>query len=228
MSKDDCQRLSGIPAASDSASRKIRIFCVEQNPLLRDGISYAVNGQSDLEVVGEATSAEEATAAYSGLRPDLTLIDLNLPGLGGVGTIRSIRKNFPTAKFLLLTTYADDLLSQDVSAVSVEGYLSKHILRTDLLPAIRTISDGGRVVPFEIAAQLSSLMGVRMLTAREIEILRLVDQNKTRASIATSLAISEEIVAAHIRNILQRLHATDAQHALTIARNRGHLEPQQR
>ena len=204
---------------------KKRILCVDEHSLLRDGISYAINRQPDLIIAGEASSGVEAVTLYPSLLPDLTLVELEMRGVGGIQTVQAIRGRFPRARFVLLTTDPTELTAQQAFVASAEGYLSKHLLRTDLLDTIRIVLDGGHVIPADIAAKLSAFMGVSMLTARELEVIGLLDQDWSHSDIGSSLQIRDELVAAHVKNIIQRLHAHSLQHALTIARNRGYLKP---
>ena len=211
-----------MPQPSSNPPR-IRILCVDDHPVMRDGIAFALQTQEDLELVGEATSGEDAIRLFKELRPDITLMDLNLPGMDGVEAIEAIRKSSPRAKIIVLTTYSGDAMARRALNAGASGYLLKHMLRTDLIGTIRSAFSGARSIPPEIAAGLVERMGTRDLTEREIEVLRVLADGNSNKMIAEALHISEDTVKAHIKNILQKLDASDRTHAVTIALQRGYL-----
>ena len=190
---------------------------------MRDGIAFALQTQEDLELVGEATSGEDAIRLFKELRPDITLMDLNLPGMDGVEAIEAIRKSSPRAKIIVLTTYSGDAMARRALNAGASGYILKHMLRIDLIRTIRSVFSGARSIPPEIAAGLVERMGTRDLTEREIEVLRVLADGNSNKMIAEALHISEDTVKAHIKNILQKLDASDRTHAVTIALQRGYL-----
>ena len=211
-----------MPQPSSNPPR-IRILCVDDHPVMRDGIAFALQTQEDLELVGEATSGEDAIRLFKELRPDITLMDLNLPGMDGVEAIEAIRKSSPRAKIIVLTTYSGDAMARRALNAGASGYILKHMLRIDLIRTIRSVFSGARSIPPEIAAGLVERMGTRDLTEREIEVLRVLADGNSNKMIAEALHISEDTVKAHIKNILQKLDASDRTHAVTIALQRGYL-----
>ena len=211
-----------MPQPSSNPPR-IRILCVDDHPVMRDGIAFALQTQEDLELVGEATSGEDAIRLFKELRPDITLMDLNLPGMDGVEAIEAIRKSSPRAKIIVLTTYSGDAMARRALNAGASGYILKHMLRIDLMRTIRSVFSGARSIPPEIAAGLVERMGTRDLTEREIEVLRVLADGNSNKMIAEALHISEDTVKAHIKNILQKLDASDRTHAVTIALQRGYL-----
>ena len=211
-----------MPQPSSNPPR-IRILCVDDHPVMRDGIAFALQTQEDLELVGEATSGEDAIRLFKELRPDITLMDLNLPGMDGVEAIEAIRKSSPRAKIIVLTTYSGDAMARRALNAGASGYILKHMLRIDLIGTIRSVFSGARSIPPEIAAGLVERMGTRDLTEREIEVLRVLADGNSNKMIAEALHISEDTVKAHIKNILQKLDASDRTHAVTIALQRGYL-----
>ena len=202
---------------------RIRILCVDDHPVMRDGIAYALQTQEDLELVGEATNGEDAIKMFKELRPDITLMDLSLPGMDGIEAIEAIRKSSPRAKIIVLTTYSGDAMARRALNAGASGYILKHMLRTDLIGTIRSVFSGGRSIPPQIAAELAERIGTQNLTERELEVLRVLADGNSNKMIADTLNISEDTVKAHVKNILQKLDASDRTHAVTIALQRGFL-----
>ena len=192
---------------------------------MRDGIAFALQTQEDLELVGEAASGEEAVILFRKLRPDITLMDLSLPGMDGIQTIETIRKILPGAKIIVLTTYAGDVMARKALTAGASGYLLKHMLRTDLIGTIRAVQQGGRSISTEVAVELAVRLGAEDLSEREIELLRLLADGNTNKMLADELGISENTVKAHLKNIFQKLGVSDRTHAVTVAIQRGFLKP---
>jgi DNA-binding NarL/FixJ family response regulator len=202
----------------------IRILTVDDHPLLREGIAAVIEGQPDMRLVGEATNGLEALEAFRACRPDVTLMDLQMPGMGGVEAIAAIHREFPTARIVVLTTYQGDVQAVRAFKAGACGYLLKSMLRRELLDTIRGVHEGRRRIPPEIASEIAEHAADDALTPREVEVLRQVASGNGNKRIATQLAISEETVKAHMKNILAKLDANDRTHAVTIALKRGIIE----
>ncbi len=202
-------------------SRPIRVLVVDDHPLLRTGLGEAIASQPDMAVAGEAADGREAIARFHALRPDVTVMDIAMPELGGVEAMAAIRQDFPNARIIMLTTFKGD--AQILRAVQggAAGFLLKSTLRKELLDTIRAVHQGQRRIPPEIAMELAQHMGQGPLSARETEVLNHVATGHTNRRIAEHLSISEETVKAHMKNVLAKLAANDRTHAVTIALKRG-------
>ena len=205
-------------------SSPIRVLCVDDHPLMRDGIASALESQKDMTLVGEAVDGEQAVRLYRELRPDVTLMDLQMPGMNGIATIEAIRNEFPKARIIVLTTYSGDVQAARALKAGAVGYLLKSMLRNELLGTIRTVHAGGRRVPPEIAFELAEHLSADALSSREIEVLRSVAAGQSNKMVADELAISEDTVKGHMKNILSKLGANDRTHAVLIAIKRGFLD----
>ncbi len=202
---------------------KIRVLCVDDHPLVRDGIAFALLRQKDMELVGEAANGEEAVTEFRRLRPDVTLMDLQMPVLNGFDAIAKIKEEYPKARFVVLTTYAGDVQAARAFKVGASGYLLKNMLRIDLVDTIREVHLGLKHVPPEIAATLAERLSVDDLSERETEVLRAVSAGNSNKIIASELEISEDTVKGHMKNIMSKLRANDRTHAVLIALRRGFL-----
>jgi len=202
----------------------IRIMTVDDHPLLRQGIATLIKGQPDMEVVAEASDGEEAIAQFRRHRPDVTLMDLQMPNVNGTEAISRIRSEFPDAKILVFSTYAGDVQVLHAIKAGARGYLLKGNVRTELLDAIRTVHAGRKRIPPEIAAELAEHAADDELTSREIDVLRLIGAGNANKQIADKLCIGETTVKNHISSILSKLGANDRAHAVTIALQRGIIE----
>jgi DNA-binding NarL/FixJ family response regulator len=202
---------------------KIRVLCADDHPLVHDGIAFALQFQRDMEFVGSATSGEEAVEQFRRLHPDVTLMDLQMPGMAGLDAIVAIRREFPGARIIVLTTYSGDVRAARAIAAGAVGYLLKGSLRTKLVRTIREVHQGLRCIPPEIADSLAQRFEVDDLTEREIEILRLVAQGNSNKIVGDSLSISEETVKSHMKNVISKLRASGRTHAVQIAMQRGFL-----
>jgi DNA-binding NarL/FixJ family response regulator len=201
----------------------IRILTVDDHPLLRKGIAALVNAEDDMKLVAEASSGEEALEKFRVHRPDVTLMDIQLPGLNGIETISQIQNEFPNARIIVLTTYSGD--SQVVRAIKAgaRAYLLKRQVHRELLETIRAVHAGQRRVPQEIAVELVDRPRDD-LTAREIDVLRLIASGNANKEIADQLSIGEASVKSYVANILSKLDAKDRTHAVTIGLKRGIIE----
>jgi DNA-binding NarL/FixJ family response regulator len=192
--------------------------------LILEGIANVLQRQPDMEVVGEATDGHQAIEAFAKYRPDVMLIDLQMPGMNGIDTMIAILEKFPNARCVVLTTYAGDVQATRALKAGAKGYLLKSMLRKDLVDTIRIVHSGKSRIPSEIATELASHLGSDALSAREIEVLRMVGEGCSNKIVADHLKISEDTVKGHMRNILSKLNANDRTHAVMIAVKRGFLE----
>jgi DNA-binding NarL/FixJ family response regulator len=207
-----------------SATPIIRVLTVDDHPLLRSGIAAVLEGEKDVMVVGEATNGKEAVESFRVHRPDVTLMDLQMPVMNGIDAILAIRREFPGARILILTTYDGDAQAVRALKAGAAGYLLKNMLREELVSTIRSIHAGLRRIPSEIAAGIAEHVGDETLTDREIEVLRKVAAGTSNKIIASQLAVSEATVKTHMKSILSKLGAHDRTHAVTIAMKRGFID----
>ena len=203
----------------------IRILTVDDHELLRDGIAAVLEGETDMTVVGEATNGLEAVDRYRTLRPDVTLMDLQMPEMNGIDAIRAIRAEFPQARLIVLTTYDGDVLALRALRAGAAGYLLKTMLRRHLIDAIRAVHAGRKHIPGEIAVRMAEHQADDLLSDREIDVLQLVAAGQSNKEIANELSIAEETVKSHMKNILGKLAVDDRTLAVTVAIKRGILAP---
>jgi DNA-binding NarL/FixJ family response regulator len=211
-------------AAHASHSSCIKVLTVDDHPLVRDGISFSIQAESDMLVVAEAATGQEAIDLFRLHRPDVTLMDLQMPGMNGIDAMLVIREEFPTARIIVITTYSGDVQAARALKAGAAGYLLKGTMRKELADTIRRVHAGQRRIPYEVAAGIAEHVNSDNLTAREIEVLRNVAAGSSNKRIGDSLGISEETVKGHMRNILSKLEANDRTHAVTIALKRGFLD----
>jgi DNA-binding NarL/FixJ family response regulator len=211
-----------MSATSDSAL--IRVLCVDDHPLIREGIAAILEGESDMRLVGEAMNGREAIESFRRHRPDVTLMDLRMPDMDGVEAIARIRSEFSDARIIVLTSYAGDALALGALTAGASGYLLKNMLRRDMLDAIRAVHTGKRQIPREIATKIAEHASDDALTAREIDVLRHVAAGRSNKAIATELKISESTVKAHVKAILAKLDADGRTHGVMIAVKRGIID----
>ena len=211
-------------AAAEVRSDPIRILSVEDHPVFREGLSTIIGSQPDMLLVAQAGNAIEAVAEFRRHRPDITLMDLRLPGTNGIDTLISIRGEYPDARVIILTTADSDGEIQRALRAGASGYVLKSMPKNELLDVIRSVHSGRRYVPPQVAARLAEHIGEEDLTQRELEVLRLIRDGYRNKQIADRLAIAETTVNFHIKNLVEKLQANDRTHAVTIALRRGLLQ----
>ena len=205
----------------DGTHNLIRILTVDDHPLLRKGIAALVNAEPDLKLVAEASNGKEAIDAFRSHRPDVTLMDLQMPGVDGLEAIETIRREFPEARIIVLTTYSGDTQVLRALKAGARGYILKGHVHKELLDTIRAVHVGQKRIPPEIAAELADHATDDPLTGREIEVVRLIAAGNSNKQIADELSIGEATVKSHVTNILSKLGANDRAHAVTIGLKRG-------
>lgn len=199
----------------------IRLLVVDDHPMLREGIAAIVEGQSDMVLLAEASDGCEAVEMYRAHRPDIVLMDLQMPRMSGDEAMAVIRREYPDAKILVLTTYKGDAQALRALKAGAQGYLLKSALRKELLDTIRSLHAGRRSITPEVAAEIAGHALDDALTTREVAVLGCVAGGNSNKVVADRLTISEETVKAHMKNILAKLEARDRTHAVTIAIRRG-------
>jgi DNA-binding NarL/FixJ family response regulator len=202
----------------------ISVLSVDDHPLLREGVATLIANQTDMRLVAEASDGHEAVEAFRRHRPDVTLMDLQMPQMSGIDAMIIIRSECPHARVIVLTTYGGDALARRALQAGAQAYVLKSLVRKDLLNTIRTVHAGQRRVDPEIAAQLAEHTADDTLSPREIEVLAQIAAGNSNKRIADRLAITEETVKGHVRNILSKLGADDRTHAVTSALRRGIIE----
>ena len=206
------------------AKSVIKVLSVDDHPLLREGIAAVLQSEEDILLIGEATNGAEAIESFRKNRPDVTLMDLQMPVMNGIDAILAIRGEYPNARFIVLTTYQGDVLALRALKAGASGYLLKSMLQKDLLDTIRSVHAGRRCIPPGIAAELADHVTDDALSEREIEVLRRVAMGTSNKIIASQLSVSEATIKGHMKNILSKLGANDRTHAVTIAMKRGFLD----
>ncbi len=205
------------------ATKPIRIMIADDHPILRDGVAVLLESQPDMLLVGEASDGADAVRRYAALRPDVTLMDLQMPGMGGVAAIRAIREAYPRARILVLTTYDGDAQAAEALRAGAAGFLLKTTLRRELLDTIRAIHAGRRHVPAAIAQQIALHAGDESLSAREQAVLALVAEGLANKEVAWELGVAEDTIKTHLKNIFAKLGVSDRTLAVTTAMRRGIL-----
>jgi DNA-binding NarL/FixJ family response regulator len=206
------------------AEEAIRILSVEDHPVVREGLKTVIGSQPDMILVAQAGNAEQAVAEFRRHRPDITLMDLRLPGTNGTDALIAIRGEFPNARIIMLTTSDSDGEIQRAMRAGAAAYLLKSMPNDQILSVIRSVHAGRKHVPTEVAARLAEHLGEEDLTTRELDVLRLIRDGSRNKQIADKLGIAETTVNFHIRNLVDKLGANDRTHAVTIAIRRGLLQ----
>jgi len=202
----------------------IRVLAVDDHQLIRVGIATLLLPESDMKLVGEASNGREAIAKFRELRPDVTLMDLQMPEMNGFDAMIAIRDEFPQARIVVLTTYAGDAQLLRAMKAGTQGYLLKNLLHKELLQTIRAVHAGRKPMSPEVAARFAEHAGEKELTPKEIEVLRLIAAGNANKEIGARLSITEETIKGHVKNILSKLGANDRTHAVTIGLKRGIIE----
>jgi DNA-binding NarL/FixJ family response regulator len=203
----------------------IRILVVDDHPLLREGIAALVAGQSDMTLVAECSNGREAIQAFRTHRPDVTLMDLQMPEMGGLDAIGAIRGEFPDARIIVLTTYSGDVQVVRALQAGARAYLLKNLVHKELLDTIRAVHAGKKMLSPQASYELAEHAIDDALTKAEVDVLRLIAAGNANKQIADLLSVTEETVKGRVRNILSKLGANDRTHAAMIGLKRGIIEP---
>jgi len=200
---------------------RIQILCVDDHPLVREGLAAVINSQPDMVLLAQASNGKEALQEFRVKQPDVTLMDLRLPGQSGIDAVIAIRNEFPEARIIMLTTFEGDVEIQRALEAGARGYLLKSMPPKDLLEVIRQVHTGKKRIPAQIAAQLAEHLSDEALTGREIEVLSQIAGGNRNRDIAEKLFITEETVKVHIKHIMEKLGASDRTQAVAIGIRRG-------
>ncbi len=202
----------------------IRILSIDDHPAIREGIAALIGRQADMELIAEACNGLEAIEQFRIHRPDVTLMDLQMPEMSGIDALSAIRGEFPEARIIVLTSYAGDVHVSRALKSGARAYLLKDMLRKELLDTIRAVHAGQKRLSPEIAAEIAEHAADSALTPREVDVLRLVAGGNANKEVASQLSLTEETVKSHIRSILAKLGAKDRTHAVAIGAKRGIID----
>ena len=203
------------------SERKIRILVVDDHAALREGVAAMVASEPDIVAAGEAANGAEAVEKFHTLRPDVTLLDIQMPVMGGLEALTRIRDKFPDARIIVLTTYEGDVQAMRALKAGASGYLLKRSLRKEMIDAIRKVHAGRRYILSEVAEEIAIHATEEQLSEREVVVLQLVASGKANKTIARDLSLSEETIKAHLRSIFSKLEVNDRTQAVTTALRRG-------
>jgi len=207
-----------------SEPARIRILCVDDHPVVRLGIARLVDVQSDMALVAEASNGREAIQQFHAHRPDVTLMDLQMPEMGGLDAIIAIRGEFPDARIVVLTTYVGDTQALRALKAGARGYVLKNTMHKELVDTIRAVHAGRKALSPEVSFEIAEHATDDALTPAELRVLRLIAQGNANKEIAAELSVSEETVKGQVHNILSKLGAKDRTHAAMIGFKRGIIE----
>jgi DNA-binding NarL/FixJ family response regulator len=202
----------------------IRILVVDDHPLLREGLAAVIDSVPGMKIVAQASNGDEALARFREHRPDVTLMDLQMPGMDGIAAAAAIRAEWPNARIVMLTTYQGDAQALRALKAGAIGYLLKSMPHEELVEGIRSAHAGRRYIPREIAAELAAHVADDTLSPREVDVLKRVAAGGSNKTIAAQLSLSEDTVKSHVKNIMGKLSASDRTHAVTIALKRGIID----
>ena len=205
-------------------TKQIKIMTVDDHPVLRQGIAALIADEPDMTLVAEATNGREAIQQFRAHRPDVTLMDLQMPEMNGLDAMIAIRGEFADARIIVLTTYTGDVQATRALKAGARAYLLKNSLHKELLDTIRAVHAGRKTLSPEVSFQLAEHSAEELLSAAEVRVLRLIAEGNSNKEIATLLSITEDAVKGQVRNILSKLGANDRTHAVTIALKRGIIE----
>jgi len=203
----------------------IRILVVDDHPVVREGIDALVRRQTDMQVVAQATNGREGIEQFRAHRPDVTLMDLQMPEMNGLDALIALRREFSDARIIVLTTYAGDTQVLRAIKAGACGYLLKNALHKELLDTIRAVHSGKKYISPEASYELAEHASSDTLTPAEVRVLRLIAEGNANKEIAAQLSVSEDTVKGQVRNILSKLGASDRAHAAMIGVKRGIIEP---
>jgi DNA-binding NarL/FixJ family response regulator len=204
-----------------TVTTKIRVLCVDDHPIVREGLTAIINLQPDMTVAGTAATGGEALTRFVELSPDVALVDLQLPDMSGIALIRKIKEHAANARIVVLSSFEGDVDIQRALEAGAQGYVVKGIVRDELLEIIRSVHAGKRRLAAGVAHKLAEHVGDESISARELEVLSLVAAGRRNKEIAGELSIAEDTVKMHVRNILAKLQVNDRTEAVTIALRRG-------
>ncbi len=203
--------------------KRITVLCADDHQLIREGIASALREESDMELVAQAANGQEAVKEFRHHRPDITLMDLQMPEMDGIAATSKILEEFPVARIVMLTTYPGDVNASRALRSGAKAYLLKASLRSELMKTIRSVHAGNQYIPSEIAQDIAAHISADDLTARELDVLRSISMGRSNKAVADALCISEDTVKGHVRNVLSKLGANDRTHAVMIGLKRGYI-----
>ena len=206
-----------------STTPRIRVFCVDDHPLMREGIAAVIRNEHDMQLVAEASTGQDAIRGFREHRPDVTLMDVRMPDMGGIDALLAIRTEFANACVIMLTTFEGDAEIKRALEAGAQGYMLKSMPRKQLVDVIRKVHGGQKHIPNEVAAQLMEHLGAESLSKREVEVLQKVAAGNRNSDIAALLFISEETVKGHVKHIMEKLGASDRTEAVAIGIRRGFI-----
>lgn len=211
----------------DTASFPISLLVADDHPLFRQGLVSVLEGEDDIRLIGEASTGQEAILLHRALRPTITLMDIQMPDMNGIEATRLIKRDFPDARVVVLTTYQGDMHAIRAIKAGAVGYVLKSTVRKKLLDTLRLVAAGGTSLPHSLASSLAFQVPADTLSSREIQVLELAARGHTNRLIGKQLGITEETTKAHMRNVLAKLGANDRTHAVMMAVERGIIDVRQ-